>query len=194
MKDKKVSIFSGIAFFVFGLVIFLHPDFVVKFVSYFIGGLLIFIGLYKIANYIIQNKRLEVVNTNELSFGITALILGIVFLFLASAFELILRFIIGGWVLISGLNKVSYTFFTNDRTKNFYSLIIVGIIFILIGLYIIFVSNLAFSLIGLFMMVYGIIDIFSYFGLKKLTFDKRENKKKKNIDIIEAEVVEKDED
>lgn len=194
-KLGSLSLISAITFFIIGLILFTNPDAVVKFISYCIGGILILIGCYKVANYYIQDKRLGVVNNNEMAFGITAIILGVVFIFLASAIELLLRFIVGGYLLLIGLNKIASTFYTTDRSNKFYALIIVGLIFIAAGLYIIIVSNLALSIIGLFMMIYGVIDFVSYFVYK----DKKEEVKKdepfiiEENDVIETEVVEEKE-
>jgi len=196
-KNGKLSLIIGIIFFVLGLIIFLHPDALVKFVSYGSGAILIGLGIYKIANYYIQDKRLGIVNRNELAFGITAVVLGVVFIFLASAIELLLRFIVGGYIVIAGLSKIVKTFFTTDRDSKFYALIVVGIILIGIGLYIILVSNLALSIIGLFMMIYGLIDFVSYFVYKEKIEDAKEDnvlvleKSKKNEEIIEAVFEEK---
>ena len=101
-----------------------------------------------------------------MAFGITAIVLGIVFIFLADAIELLLRFIIGGWVVLSGIGKIFSTFYTTERNSKFYSMLVIGIILIAIGLYIILVSNLALSIIGLFMMLYGVVDFVSYFVYK----------------------------
>jgi len=203
MKSNKVSLISGIVFFVLGMIIFLNPEILVKTISYGLGGLLILIGIYKSVNYYIQDKRLGIVNRNEIAFGITAIVLGVVFIFLADAIELLLRFIVGGWLVIIGISKITQTFFTTDRNSKFYALIIVGVILILIGLYIILVSNLALSIIGLFMMVYGVIDFISYFvyRVKKEIIEEEikeelveeviENKKNKDEIIIETEFEEK---
>jgi len=165
-KNSKVSLISGIVFFVLGIIIFVNPDILVKTISYGLGGLLILIGIYRSVNYYIQDKNLGVVNRNEIAFGITAIVLGVVFIFLADAIELLIRFIVGGWLVIAGLNKFAKTFYTRDRDSKFYSLIVIGLILIGIGLYIILVSNLALSIIGLFMMIYGVIDFISYFVYK----------------------------
>ena len=167
-KTSKLSLISSVAFFILGVIIFLNPGLIVKVVSYGFGGLLILIGIYKCVNYYIQDKRLGVVNRNEMAFGITAVILGVIFIFLADAIELLIRFIVGGWLVIAGINKIIKTFFTTDRSSKFYALIVIGIILIGIGLYIILISNLALSIIGLFMMLYGIIDFISYFVYKPI--------------------------
>jgi len=190
-KYSKTTLISGIVFFVLGIIIFLNPDLLVKVVSYGLGGLLILIGIYRTISYYIQDKRLGIVNRNEIAFGITAIVLGIVFIFLADAIELLLRFVVGGWLLIAGLNKIIKTFYTTDRNSKFYALLVIGIILIGIGLYIILVSNLALSIIGLFMMIYGLIDFISYFVYKdkKLVEDVIVQK---TIVVEEAEVVESD--
>ena len=189
-KNQKLSLISSIIFFLLGLVIFLNPETIVKFASYCLGGMLLALGIYKSINYYIQDKRLNIVNRNELAFGITAIVLGVVFIFLADAIELLLRFVVGGWLLIAGLSKIFQTFFTTDRNSKFYALIIVGIILIGIGLYIILISNLALSIIGLFMMLYGLIDFISYFIYKEKITDSIEE----NIVVVEEAEVEEKED
>ena len=77
-KNNRFSLFSGIIFFVIGLFLFLRPDTFVKTISYVFGGVLILIGLFKTLNYYIKDKNLKVVNRNEMAFGLTAIILGIV--------------------------------------------------------------------------------------------------------------------
>lgn len=191
-NDNKFSLLSGLIFFVIGLVLFMHPDTFIKAISYVFGGVLIIIGLYKVLNYYIKDKNLKVVNRNEMAFGITAIILGIVFIFLADAIELILRFIIGGYLLIIGLGKLLQTFYTTDRTSKFYALIVVGLAFIACGIYTIVNSNLPLKIIGLFMIIYGLVDFISYFVYKNIDSNnsiKEENKEVKNItnkeDVIE---------
>lgn len=197
-KVGKTSLISAITFIILGIIIFVNPETVVKFISYFLGGILIIIGLYKTVNYYIQDKRLGVVNRNEIAFGITAIVLGIVFIFLASAIELLLRFVIGGWVVIAGLSKIMQTFYTTERGSKFYALIVVGLILIAIGLYIILVSNLALSIMGLFMVIYGIIDFISYFVYREITVTVTEETnlvlRNKKDNIMEAEIVEDDSD
>ena len=197
MKKNNFNLFSALAFFVFGLIIFVNPNAVVKFISYCIGGLLILVGVYKTANYYIQDKRLGVVNRNEMAFGITAIILGIVFIFLASAIELLLRIVVGGYLILMGIGRIAMTFYTTDRTSKFYALIVVGLLLIGAGLYIILVSNLALSIIGLFMMLYGLIDFVSYFVYKDKSDKVAENNRgedfKKEEKVEEVELIETEE-
>ncbi len=165
MKNK-VSLTGGLIFLVVGIILFTNPDVFVKTISYVVGGVLILIGLYKVANYYIKDKNLKVVNRNEMAFGVTSIILGILFIFLAGTLELILRFVIGIYILLIGISKIFATFYTTDRGSKFYALIVVGLAFIVCGIYTIVNSNLPLKILGLFMVIYGLIDIISYFIYK----------------------------
>lgn len=196
-NSNKFSLISGLVFFIFGLIVFINPDVLVKIVSYGIGGFLILIGLYKCINYYIHDKQLGVVNRHELAFGITAIILGILFIFLAGVFEFLLRLIVGGWLVTMGISKIFKTFFTTERNYKFYSLIVIGALLIIIGLYIILVANIALSIIGLFMMLYGLIDFISFFVYREkdqtINDDFKTEKTKKLPDVYEVEFEEKEE-
>ena len=183
MKIKgKGSIISGVVFFVVGLFIAMYPDMIVKFVSYFVGGVLIAYGLYKSINYYIQDKRLGIVNQNELGFGITLVVLGILLVCLAGTIEFLTRVVIGAYLFIAGITRIMKTFVMTDRDNKFYALIIVGIILIAAGLYTVINANLPFQILGAFMMIYGIIDFISYFVYKDVKEDPKE--------IKEAELIE----
>lgn len=189
MKDfDKLPIINGIFFTLVGLVLFFNPESVVKFISYCIGGLLVGLGIYKSLNYYIQDKKNGIVNRNEMAFGISSIVLGVLFIFLAGAIEMVLRFIIGGWIILAGIRRISDSFFTTDRTAKFYSLIVVGFLLVGLGIYIILVSNLAFSVVGLFMTIYGIIELVSFFFYKDLDVKKIKGKNQ----VKEAEVEEKE--
>lgn len=189
MKDgRKITLLSSIVFFILGMIIFVKPEMVVKVISYVIGGGLILVGVYSTISYIVNDRRLKVVNYNEIMFGITAIILGLLFILLAGTIELLLRIVVGVWVIMSGISRIYTSMIYPVRDARFYSLIIVGIILIGLGFYIVFYSNLAISIIGLFMMLYGLIDFISYFVYKNasLEVNKKINSKE---DIKEAEIV-----
>ena len=76
------------------------------------------------------------------------------------------------------------TFYTNDRGTIFYSLLIMGVLFIASGIYTITTANLTFKLLGLIMIIYGIMDLVGYF----VTKDKVVKAKPKEVE--EAELIE----
>ena len=185
---KKVSsgtLISSILFLIVGIILFTDPASIVKFISYFFGGILIGVGIYRCVNYYIQDKRLGVVNNNELAFGITAFILGLLFIVLASAIEFLIRIFFGVYLILIGISKIYQTFFTNDRTSKFYALIVVGVVFLLAGIYTIVRSNLELQLLGIFMIIYGITDFISYFVYRN--GDSTDNS---NINVVDNNVKE----
>ncbi len=188
-KQNGLSLISSIIFLIFGIILFAKPDGVVKLMSNVFGAVLILMGAYRTINYIIQNKRLQVVNYNELAFGVTAIVLGIVLIFLSESIAFLLRLIIGIWVIVAGLNKIMQTFYTTDRSNKFYALIVMGIVLVGIGLYIVLEANLALSIIGLFMVLYAIIDIVSYFMYNKSINDFEKDLKDAQ-EYIENEIIE----
>lgn len=177
---KNNSLFTPIVFLVIGVILFVDPDSMVKFISYIFGGLLIIVGVYRCVNYYIQDKRMGVVNNNELAFGITAFILGLLFIVLASAIEFLIRIFFGVYLILIGISKVYQTFFTTDRSSKFYALIVVGIIFLLGGVYTIVESNITLSIIGLFMIIYGVVDFISYFVYQ----DKGDSNPIKEVEVV----------
>lgn len=180
---KKSSLFSSIIFFALGVVLFTNPDALVKFVSYLFGGILIIVGLYKSANYYVQDKKNGVVNRNEIAFGVTAIILGVIFIVLASSIEFLIRICFGIWMIYEGLSKISKTFNTYDRSSKFYSLIVIGFIFTAAGIYTIASANIALQIIGIFMMIYGVVDFASYF----IKIDKTEENENTTEEVKEIE-------
>ena len=87
MKSQSaLSLLGSIVFLIFGIILFVEPDGVVKLMSNLFGVALIAMGAYRTVNYLIQNKRLQVVNYNEIAFGITAIVLGIVLIFLSESY------------------------------------------------------------------------------------------------------------
>ena len=193
---KNNSLLTPIIFLVIGVLLFNDPNSIVKFISYIFGGLLIIVGVYRCVNYYIQDKRMGIVNNNELAFGITAFILGLLFIILAKTIESLIRIFFGVYLILIGIGKVYKTFFTTDRSSKFYALIIVGVIFLIGGVFTI-ISNetiLPLEFVGLFMIIYGVVDFISYFVyqdknvsnpvreaevVKEITDEEDENRKNK---------------
>ncbi len=168
MKKDSMSFIISILFIIFGIIIFFKPGAVIDFASYLLGGIFVLVGLYKCLNYYIKDKNLKVVNHYELAFGITAIILGVLFVLLADTLLILFKIFVGAWLIIRGLGYVMQTFFTTNRDKKFIILIVTGLIIIGLGLFVILRMDFKedFKFIGLFMVLYGLIDFISYFVYK----------------------------
>ncbi len=169
IKSKKdTNLFTSILFLVVGILLFSNPGGVVKFITYIVGILFIIMGIGKIVSYYQMIRKMNVNNTSDFILGIVAVILGIIVIFCSSAIEFVIRLVMGGWILYSGILKLIYSLNLRDlKVDSWLYVLIVSIIMIICGLYVIVKSNLVFSTIGLILIIYSIIEIIQYIILPK---------------------------
>ncbi len=165
--SNKKSLLNSIIFLVLGIILFTNPGEVVNFISIVVGITFGIIGLMNIINYHIIKKKLNIENKLLLYSGVALIILGIVSAFLATLIETVLRLLIGAFIIYNGIMRLIDSL--NHKT-NFASLLIrliVAILIILGGLYILLSINLVYKTIGLFIIIYTILDIVGYITFYK---------------------------
>lgn len=192
--SSATSLISSIIFFIAGALLFTNPTGVVKILTYIIGGLLIVIGLFECVRNYLDIKKDNSISSSPMIMGIVLCIVGIVFIFLAGAIEAAIRFVLGAWILFSGINRLINVLELKQKNKDFVIMLVVSIALILCGLYIILKSNLVLQTVGIVMMIYSAIEIFGYIFAKKenIIFTTEEIKKEptKDTPIKEATVIE----
>lgn len=166
---KKISAYNNssliniIVSFIFGFILFLNPGGIVEFISYITGIFFIMTGVFNILNYHKTFKNLNIELKEKLISGIILITLGLISIICASAIEALIRIIIGAIILYNGIIRLEM--YSKNPTN------IVGIIFsimtIIFGIYIIFRSNLVFSMIGLLIIIYSITELINYIFYKK---------------------------
>ena len=183
-----MSLIVSIIFFILGAVMFTNPSAVVLFVSYVVGGLIIILGLFKCVKNYLDVKKDNTTSSKGMVSGIVLIVIGLVFIFLASVIEALVRLVIGGWILFSGINRLINTLYLEKKDSKFWILLSLAIILIIGGLYTILETNLAFKAIGIVLMIYAALEIFGY------VFNKREinvsSKKVKKEKVEEAILIE----
>ena len=179
---------------------FTNPDTMVVVISRILGGILILFGLYScIKNYILVRQNPQV-SAIPMVAGISCMAIGSVFFFAAGFVEAMVRFVIGGWILLSGIMRFASAMQIDKKNNpKFFSLLIISLLLILAGLYTILEANLAFQTIGIVLMVYAGLEIFGWLTNKsvvKETMTKEEKKKKrsKNKDVVDAVIIKDDTD
>lgn len=170
-KDPS-NLINSVLFLLIGIILFSNPNGIISFISYIIGIVVIIIGIVKILSAV-KNKNDSSYDAT-LTLGIICIVLGIILIFCGSIIELIFRFFIGGWILLSGINKLVLALNLKNISDSWIRILIISILLIIIGLYVIIKSNLVFSSIGLIMIIYSAISIIGYFLTPK----------QKNKDII----------
>ena len=186
VRFEKSSIIISILFFLLGLILFIDFNKVINFVSYVLGTIIIALGVYKLWSYYRKKLNNEITDYNEFGFGVVDLILGVLIIVLAEAFTTILRFFVGGYILLAGINRFVQTMSNNElKRSKFISLLLMSIIIIGLGVYTILNKN-SLDIIGLLIMIYSIIEI-----IESIMFRTSNKKEEINNEVIEIEVVEK---
>ena len=166
-----ISLISSIIFFILGAIIFTKPEIIILFISYVIGGIFTIIGLFKCIKNYLDIKKDNSISSKEMIAGILLIIIGLVFILLAGVIEALVRLVIGGWILFTGINRLINSLTIENKNKKFVVRLIISLLLIGVGLYTILESNLAFKTIGLILMVYSFLEITGYIFNKKDIFE-----------------------
>lgn len=157
------NIIASIFSLILGVILFTRPDLVTIFISYILGSILIIYGISKIIYFSYQKGKDDKTSYRPCISGIILIIIGLICIFLSGVIEQILRFIIGAFILLSGINRIIKAMQMDDKKgSQFIAILIVSLILIAIGLYVIFVSNLIFSSMGIILIIYSVIEIINY--------------------------------
>lgn len=171
--STQSSLISSIIFFILGGILFTSADKVISFLSIAIGIILATTGIVFLVLYFISIKKLEQ-NKKYLINGIVTLIISIIFIFFSGVIEQFIRFIVGGWILFSGIIRLVNVLSMNNKNTKFFPLLIVSILLIIVGIYTIVIGNIILSSVGLIMMIYAGIEIIGYIFYSKDKQEKEE--------------------
>lgn len=167
IKQNKDSLLKSILFLILGVILFTNPGGILRFLSYIVGGILVIIGVLNILSYLKTQKKLNIEDNKKLISGIILIVLALVVVLFSSFIETIIRLVFGGWIIYSGVSKLIEAINIKDDKTTFYVTLVISILMIICGFYIAITANLVFSLLGLFIMIYAILDIVSYVMKKK---------------------------
>ena len=165
--SEVISLIYSIIFFILGAIIFTKPEVIILFISYVIGGIFTIIGLFKCIKNYLDIKKDNSISSKEMITGILLIVIGLVFISLAGVIEALVRLVIGGWILFTGINRLINSLTIKIKNKKFIVRLVISLLLIGVGLYTILESNLAFKTIGLVLMVYSFLEILGYIFNKK---------------------------
>lgn len=165
--SNDTSLISSILFLIFGIILFTNPSGILNFISYIIGSILIVIGIFNILSYRKLLKKLNIEYKSKLIFGIILIIFGLFVILFSSLIEITFRLICGGWIIYTGIIRLIETLNNKENKISFISRLIVSILLIICGLYVALDTNLIFSTIGLFIIIYAVLDIIGFIFYKK---------------------------
>ena len=161
-KENKANLVTAIVFLILGALLLANPNKVVAIISYICGVVLVLFGLYSCMKNYFDTKNDNNTSSKSLIIGITSLVVGLLFIFLANVIGVALQYVFGAWILFSGINRLINALQLEKNNNNFIVQIVIAALLIIAGLYTILRSNLALSLIGLIMMIYAVLEIIGF--------------------------------
>ena len=190
------SLISAVACLVLGIILFLNDN-ILDIVGYITSVCLGLYGLIKLLIVLRRRKKEEDIDFGEYMTVILAFIFAVIIAIFPKSISITISLVLGTLALIMGINRLILGFavrrIDNRGSKIF---IIEAAIMILLGILII--TNKFLNLLGLFMIVYSIAELFSYIYYKVQNKDysevlnKKVSKEVKESKAIEA-VIEEDE-
>ena len=153
------SLLISIIFAIVGIVLITNPEGIVKAVAYTLGTIFILIGIYKIINYIGNKDKYDFFNF-DLTFGIIAIIIGLITIIYIKQIGTILRIIIGVWIIHNAIMRMNLASnFRRIDSRLWGSSFTLAVLMLICGLYILFTANVILVTIGIIILVYSILDI-----------------------------------
>ncbi len=165
--SNDTSLISSILFLIFGIILFTNPSGILNFLSYIVGGILIVIGVFNILSYRKLLRKLNIEYKSKLIVGIILIIFGLFVILFSSLIEMTIRLICGGWIIYTGIIRLIETLNNKENKISFISRLIISILLILCGFYVALKTNLILSTIGLFIIIYAILEIIGFIFYKK---------------------------
>ncbi len=166
-KAGWTSILTSIILAILGLIMIFNPDTTMQFISTILGIIFIVIGIIKIANYFISRGN-STLFANDISWGLVAVILGLVTIVYSSTIESIFRIMIGIWIIYSGFTRFSLSFKlkeVNDKVWAF--MLVLAVLMVIGGLYVTFYPGALIVTLGVIILIYAVMDLIEGFIFMK---------------------------
>ena len=188
-KMNITSIIFSIIFILIGSFLLARPEDAIHLVSYALGIILIVWGVISVITFFTDKE-----SQNYLDFGfivgVFVLIFGIIILVKPDTIASIIPLLLGIWMLINGVTKLSYSLTLNNN-KSALSSIIISLIIVLLGILLIINpfqgAKKIVQILGISILVYSILDLIECFSIKKIL---KKVKKIENKNVIDAEYTE----
>ena len=166
-KNKKGMI-QSVILLILGIILVTNSNQIVTIAFQIIGAFIIAFGVYKIIRYISIKNQFKIEDANLLTTGIITIAVGLILILIASIIEIGLRYLLGIYLILNGISKMMLITNIKDVSNNITkSNIIASAIYILLGLYTIFIANAAFVIIGILLIISSSFDIITYLDIKK---------------------------
>lgn len=170
-KTFNASLVISIIFVIIGLFLFIKPDTTINVISYVMGGVLIASGLYSTYKYFKAEGILSMFNF-ELVYGVLVIIAGLFLVFKPNLLGTLFPIILGIWIIINSVTKFQYALVLKKAdNEDYLYTVLVSLLTFFWGILLLFnpfASALAITqIIGIFIIVYAVLDIIDNFIIRK---------------------------
>jgi len=196
----RTSIIFSIVLILIGLFLLINPETTLHAISYVIGIGLIVWGLVPTLQAL-SNKENESYMQIGLILGVFAILFGIFVVLTPNFIGSIIPFVLGIWMIINGIIKLSYSV-TLNKNSNATNAIIISLVITVCGLILVFNpfggAKFMTQILGISLIVYSVLDLVECFTLKQTmnevkkvidetsVSEKKEKKNRKDKKLIDA--------
>ena len=174
VEIKKImmpSIISSSLLLILGLFLFFKSGATLMAISYFIGAILMAIGIIAIIRFI-KNSNRDIFNQLNIVYGVISIIAGIFLITMPEAIGSAIPIIVGIIIIISSSMKVQQALILkNLGSRYFVASLITALICLICGVIILFnpfkSAVIVTKIIGLFIAIYAVLDLINTVILRK---------------------------
>jgi uncharacterized membrane protein HdeD (DUF308 family) len=179
--SSKSSLVSSIIFFIIGAILTAYSERIMTAAYKVIGVVFLAITIGIILSIVVRKKKEQPIYANRVAIGIITLVLAILFFFFHGIIDEAIRFIVGAWILFSGVTRLINALRTDHKASRFIALLIVSILLIILGFVTIIKNGILLWVVGIIIMIYSAIEIVGYIFYSKdnKNFDSEEDSEDK---------------
>ena len=162
-KAGWTSVITSIVFAIIGLVMIFYPDTTMRVISTILGIFFIAVGIVKLINYFVA-KGNSTFFTNDIAWGLIAIIIGLVTMVYSSTIESIFRIMIGIWIIYSGFTRFTLSFRLKGVNDRLWAIVLtLAVLMVIGGLYVTFYPGALIVTLGVIILIYSIMDLIESF-------------------------------
>ncbi len=163
--SQQSSLIQSILFFILGAM-FLNAKKTAEIIIFWVGIFLAVLALIELIVFIVAYKKAEFEEDRpkliRLFFPVFTAAIAIICIFFYSIVEQFIRFIIGFWILFTGVIRLINALSFSPKNKKFLPLLITSLLLIAVGIYTIVKDNIGVQIAGVIMMIYATIEIIGF--------------------------------
>lgn len=186
----KTSMIFSIILFIVGLFLLVKPETTLHAISYIVGIILILWGIVPIISYF-TNKESQSYLEFSFIIGVFSLIFGVIIIINPDIIGSIIPLLLGIWMVINGITKLQCVLSLRKNNVDTTTSMVISLVILICGIILIFNpfkgAVVLTKIIGIFIIIYSVLDIIECHTLKKTVKTvEKEYKKDNKSKVIEA--------